>query len=390
MTKYNYSPISIFCLLLLSTFNYAQCDFEKQSGSTDFTSSGLVSCNTTSAQHLEFIADGANINISHIDNEVADDGIDFTINTESIFGDEGGGMFEIGPASGDFTDDGTNKYAEYSVHWTIKANTHVLIKGDLILHYGTEITIESGGVLEIDGDMSLANSNALCQECFSGDIDTREAATEEYEKKMSESIIINNENGGVIQVKGDSDLYIDLIYFTGKRNDNIVELYWGTASEINSSHFEIEKSYDQKQWETVGNVLSAGNSSVNIEYSFMDSYNSISNYYRLVEIDLNGKRTYYGPINIAEKTSALNVNMYPNILSVGDPLVLTLNNLSKNLITEVKVFDLKGRLVLSNEYEVDSYNMNFTIQSNNSIPRGMYIVYVVNGSESNNMKFVVR
>lgn len=63
---------------------------------------------------------------------------------------------------------------------------------------------------------------------------------------------------------------------------------WTTSSEINSSHFEIQRSSDGKNYETIGTVFAAEQSISHIEYSFFDdSPNSGTNFYRLRMVDLD-------------------------------------------------------------------------------------------------------
>ena len=50
-------------------------------------------------------------------------------------------------------------------------------------------------------------------------------------------------------------LPVDLIHFDVNAVANHhTDLHWSTASEINNSHFEIERSYDGRNFEAIGEV----------------------------------------------------------------------------------------------------------------------------------------
>jgi hypothetical protein len=56
-------------------------------------------------------------------------------------------------------------------------------------------------------------------------------------------------------------LPVELLYFESQlaAKHNVI-LNWATVSEINNSHFEIERSYNGRTFERVGEVNGNGNS----------------------------------------------------------------------------------------------------------------------------------
>lgn len=94
-------------------------------------------------------------------------------------------------------------------------------------------------------------------------------------------------------------LPIELIEFNGISSGPTNNLFWSTASEYNTSHFNLQKSRDGSSWSTVATLNAAGNSTSTIEYFVADyQVEAIVNYYRLVQYDLNGVYSFYGPIAI--------------------------------------------------------------------------------------------
>jgi len=96
-------------------------------------------------------------------------------------------------------------------------------------------------------------------------------------------------------------LPIELFSFTGTQTNNYNSIEWITTSEQNSSHFYIERSTTGEFTENsvIGYVQAAGTTSTPQQYTILDkTYQPTINYYRLVQVDLDGKFVEYGPIMI--------------------------------------------------------------------------------------------
>ncbi|NCA19550.1 MAG: hypothetical protein EBS86_00205, partial [Crocinitomicaceae bacterium] len=88
-----------------------------------------------------------------------------------------------------------------------------------------------------------------------------------------------------------SPLPVELIDFKATcLEDNTVKLDWSTASENNSSYFDVMKSTNGTNWKVLENVLAAGNSTSLLNYHAIDRELSIGNvYYKLKQVDIDGK-----------------------------------------------------------------------------------------------------
>ncbi|HVD97731.1 MAG TPA: autotransporter-associated beta strand repeat-containing protein [Cytophagaceae bacterium] len=110
-------------------------------------------------------------------------------------------------------------------------------------------------------------------------------------------------------------LPVTLISFSGKKVNNSNELNWVTANEINSSYYEILRSSDGINFESIGNINAAGNTSSSSTYVFIDdSPLSGMNYYKLAQYDFNGNSTTSSIIainNHEEGVFTINA-LYPN------------------------------------------------------------------------------
>ena len=94
-------------------------------------------------------------------------------------------------------------------------------------------------------------------------------------------------------------LPVELLDFQATSVNNSVQLTWATSSEINNSHFIVEKSLDGKSWEYVGSVAGSGSASSENNYSLVDAkpLEGVS-YYRLGQVDYDGTVTWYEPVSV--------------------------------------------------------------------------------------------
>jgi len=81
----------------------------------------------------------------------------------------------------------------------------------------------------------------------------------------------------------------------------------------------LERSADGKAFEKIGQIKGAGNSVIKLNYTFMDNHpaNGI-NYYRLKQVDDDGKCTYSESISLdytlftSNSDKDLQISIYPN------------------------------------------------------------------------------
>jgi hypothetical protein len=85
-----------------------------------------------------------------------------------------------------------------------------------------------------------------------------------------------------------STLPVVLSDFKVAEKGSSVAITWTTATELNSSHFVIERSTDGKDWVAIGTIQAGGNISVEQNYSFTDAAPADgTNYYRLRIVDID-------------------------------------------------------------------------------------------------------
>ena len=175
-------------------------------------------------------------------------------------------------------------------------------------------------------------------------------------------------------------LPVELVSFSGACDEGVISLTWQTASEFNSSHFEVEKSRDGENWQMLSTIPSAGTSNELITYQSTDQNGTGgNNYFRLRQVDIDGKDKLYNPINVScSEVITGYFSSFPN--PSGNSFQIILNN--EDLVGEsvLNLVDAQGKVIEQRVIDVKSGINMFVINQN--LNPGMYFLNVSNGSKS--------
>ena len=109
-------------------------------------------------------------------------------------------------------------------------------------------------------------------------------------------------------------LPVELTQFDGLPYQQWNVIKWSTDSEQNSSHFDLESSVDGENWRKITTIPSAGNSTEELKYSYIDYNLNELTYYRLQQFDIDGKFESYGPIVITRDGTNKKIVKYINLM----------------------------------------------------------------------------
>jgi hypothetical protein len=171
-------------------------------------------------------------------------------------------------------------------------------------------------------------------------------------------------------------LPIKLINFDAKRNKEIVELVWATATEINNDYFSIERSTDGIHFEAILMVPGAGNSTVTKNYKAVDpNPPTIDCYYRLKQTDYDGHFTY-SSIKFVKFNSSGILKSDLTLSSIGpNPFTSKFTLSFSSSISSSATFQLinpSGKVVFTDKINtIDGFN-SYEFNDNNDLVRGLY------------------
>ena len=173
---------------------------------------------------------------------------------------------------------------------------------------------------------------------------------------------------------------VELVSFTSSIINSSINLNWITATELNNSGFEIEKSTDNTSWNKIGFVNGNGTSTEVHNYNFTDQNPFVgTSYYRLKQIDLDGTSEYSNIVEVIYGTVtdySLEQN-YPNPFNPSTTIKYSIKEKSS---VELKIFDLLGSeiaLLVNEEKTAGNYDVSFDASSLSS---GVYLYTIKAGS----------
>jgi hypothetical protein len=182
-------------------------------------------------------------------------------------------------------------------------------------------------------------------------------------------------------------LPLTLLNFTASRNNNVISLTWQTSNEVNTSHFNIQRSTDGTNFTNAGNVTAKGNSAITNNYSFTDDAKKINGdkvYYRLQMVDKDGKYTFSKIVPITLLAYTGNIKTYPN--PVKDQLYI-LFNIQSSSKAELRITDATGKTVRSQHVDAAQNNSAIGVSVAN-LGKGVYYVVLITDNGVQKTQFV--
>lgn len=168
-------------------------------------------------------------------------------------------------------------------------------------------------------------------------------------------------------------LPIELLSFSGSHQDTKNKLEWKTSSETNNDFFILEHSADAMLFEVVCKVDGSGNTTnIMNYYAFDHAPYPQKTYYRLKQIDFDG-RSKYSSIIVVEDLSEISLtNVHPN------PTTADLNfDFSSPVrgIVKIQIVDYLGRVVVSKFQKVEEGKSSLMTQMG-ELAKGVYTLKV--------------
>ncbi|MCU0343707.1 MAG: M28 family peptidase [Ignavibacterium sp.] len=173
---------------------------------------------------------------------------------------------------------------------------------------------------------------------------------------------------------------VELISFTSSIINNSVNLNWITATELNNSGFEIQRSINMSDWATIGFVTGNGTSTEVHNYSFADANPVIGlSYYRLKQIDFDGSYEFSNIIEVVYGTIS-DYSLAQNYPNPFNPMTRINYSIKEKGTVELKVFDLLGSEIASLVNEEQTPGNYEVFWDASSLSSGVYLYTIKSGS----------
>jgi len=175
---------------------------------------------------------------------------------------------------------------------------------------------------------------------------------------------------------GTNTLPVTWLHFTAALKNKQVLLQWDIAHEINVSHYVVEHSADGVHFDLLAQVAVNNNAGDNTSYQYLHTTPQQGvNYYRVKEVDKDGRYAYTKIVAVNTGTMAVIVSPNP----VRDVVTIT----AGNTIQQVNCYTAAGQLVKTVTPALN--RCTITIKQ---LPAGVYVIRVITATGVYNTKIV--
>ncbi len=194
--------------------------------------------------------------------------------------------------------------------------------------------------------------------------------------------IITDQNGGystaLVTVTVINPLPVTWSDFYGNEIACEVVLNWTTANELNNEYFEVEKSTNGRDFTSLGIVKGSGTTSDYRQYKFVDELPATENYYRIKQVDFDGKTDYSKVIvlksNCIENDENIGIaTLFPNPAMYDDAHLRF--NARQTEDTFLMASDLFGNIIINEPLTVYA-GMNNVDLDISAWPAGSYTIWL--------------
>ncbi len=164
--------------------------------------------------------------------------------------------------------------------------------------------------------------------------------------------------------------------------ENKVGLVWKTATETNTNYFEVERSINGETYTTIATVKAAGTSDNTRTYTANDAVvGSSVAYYRIKEVDMDGKATYSDVRNVNVKPAKNFVKgIYPNPVVAGQSINVQYVAIENGKVN-VELYNCLGKKMTGLTVDAVTGENAIKFNAGRFVSPGIYYVVVSNGTE---------
>lgn len=230
---------------------------------------------------------------------------------------------------------------------------------------------------------------------------------------------VNGEDYDPLIDMGQTDLTlpVELSAFEAIAGNAEVLLKWVTNSEVNNVGFEVHRSSEEEgqyemiaSYENLESLRGAGNSNVEHSYSFKDIIvvNGETYWYKISDVDLNGIRSYHGPVSALPNANQTPISQtgnlptqfmlhqnYPNPFNPETTIKFELPDLKNNLrkvdLVIYNALGMRVRTLYSGPLVSAVYEVRWDGRSDDGsqLSSGVYFITLTAGSFSQSKKLLL-
>jgi hypothetical protein len=171
-------------------------------------------------------------------------------------------------------------------------------------------------------------------------------------------------------------LPLTLIDFSALHSNNNAVLQWTTASEQNTSDFEIQRSDNNTSFATIGSLPAAGQSEATRQYSYTDvlpATEAPAYFYRLKMVDLDGAFTYSPILKFNTTGVGPTLSAWPNPFHQQLTVTMEAEAADRARLT---IRDLSGKLLIGQDLPLQKGTNSIPLSSLSRLAKGVYLLTI--------------
>lgn len=277
-------------------------------------------------------------------------------------------------------------------NWTPLLPTGNFFDGDFCYVPGTlNAYVSTGSATGFTG-VSYSLDNGSTWTDFSGTLGVQHLAVSFFDNTTGWAGAFNTSAtvGGIYKFNGQVDpVPVELTSFTANASQSSVVLVWETATEVNNYGFEIERSFDNTNFSTLGFVKGKGSTTEKQIYSFTDQTSLTGKtYYRLRQVDFDGRFEYSEVISV-ENTIPESFSLNQNFPNPFNPSTRIQFSIPQETQVELAIYDATGKLVENLVSEVKAAGYHEVIWNATNNASGIYFAQIKAGKFIKNIKMTL-
>jgi hypothetical protein len=223
---------------------------------------------------------------------------------------------------------------------------------------------------------------------FSGQTLTTTGIAESISLQPGEYHVYLNKNAdSVVNV-----LPLKLLGFTASRNSDNVLLMWETSNEVNVKQFDVERSFNAFQFDSISTILPKNLFNNRLSYTYGDKdrvaiKSDKKIYYRLKMIDIDGSYRYSNVAAVNPFDNDTEIRLYPNPVKGSEVFIKFMQSADGNAY--VRIEDLSGRIVRRFVFKNNSYNRSIPVNVS-GLTKGVYILKVETSNKTSTHQLVLQ
>lgn len=183
-------------------------------------------------------------------------------------------------------------------------------------------------------------------------------------------------------VEASTTLPVQLISFNAALVNSGASLIWNTSNETANKGFDVQRSSDGTNFTTIGFVAGKNQASTT-NYSYFDNtiQQGITYYYRLQQVDVNGKTSFSAVRSLRLDGNGITLLVYPNPAKTVAHVVT-----GKIMVASVSLLGVNGEKVWEMPKQtISSSGFDVPLEK---LPAGVYMLWIQDDKTRRNVKLV--